>query len=68
MVKSRPDIEFPHLNENATELEKDKRRQEWKRIIKEYESMLRDYIAKDKQENTEGTKNTFDKIFISTSQ
>ena len=68
MVKSRPDIEFPHLNENATELEKNKRSQQWKRIIKEYESMLRDYIAKDKQENREGMKNTFDRIFISTSQ
>ena len=68
MVKSRPDIEFPHLNEDASELEKDRRNQQWKRIIKEYENMLRDYIAKDERENAEGTKNTFDKIFISTSQ
>ncbi len=68
MVKSRPDIEFPHLNENASELEKRKRGQERERIIKEYENMLRNYIAKDEQENADGMKNTFNKIFVSLSQ
>lgn len=71
MVKSRPDIEFPHLNENASESEKDKRSQQWERIIKEYESMLRNYISKDflewnKDSERKDNEKPFDKIFYAT--
>jgi hypothetical protein len=47
MVKSRPDINFPHISENSTESEKRKRENDWQKIIKEYEQTLRNYIAKD---------------------
>jgi aminoglycoside/choline kinase family phosphotransferase len=47
MVKSRADIGFPHLKDNATESDKNLWELEWKKIIKEYESMLRSYIARD---------------------
>ena len=71
MVKSRPDIDFPHLNENASESEKDKRSQEWERIIKEYESMLRNYISKDflewdKDSEKKDNEKPFDKVFYAT--
>lgn len=68
MVKSRPDIDFPHLKENASEEDKQQRNQQREKIIKEYENMLRNYIAKDKQENSEGHEKTFDKIFFTLSQ
>lgn len=69
MVKSRPDINFPHLNENASESEKIEWAQQWEKIIKEYENMLRNYISKDFEVNDDWKKiqkpknKTFDKIF-----
>ena len=65
MVKSRPDINFPHLKEKYTELEKIKWKQQREKIIKEYENMLRNYISKDKEQNYEKNGKTFDKIFFS---
>jgi len=47
MVKSRHDIQFPHISENPTESEKTRRENDWQKIIKEYEQILRNYIAKD---------------------
>lgn len=64
MVKSRPDIEFPHLKEWANDKEKNERKQERENIIKEYERMLRNYISKDAL--SEQWK-TFDKIFFTMS-
>lgn len=64
MVKSRPDIDFPHLNENASESEKIEWKHQWEKIIREYETMLRNYIAKDKSKEKE---KTFDKVFFSLS-
>ena len=71
MIKSRPDIEFPHLNKDPSEKDK----QEWedsrKKIINEYEEMLRNYISNDFIENNNWEKiqkpknETFDKIFYS---
>ncbi len=65
MVKSRSDINFPHLNDNATDEDKIQRKWQWKRIIKEYENMLRSYIARDfiDWNNTE-SKKQFDRIFF----
>lgn len=68
MVKSRPDISFPHLGENASESEKKEWKEKREKIIKEYELMLRNYIARDKQEKTELKWKTFDKIFFTLSQ
>lgn len=67
MVKSRPDINFPQLNENPTETEKLQRENDWNKIIKEYEQMIRNYIARDFNSDwTEKEKNkTFDKVFFS---
>ena len=67
MVKSRPDINFPHISENPTESEKRKRENDWQKIIKEYEQTLRNYIAKDFNPDwTEKEREkTFDKIFFS---
>ncbi len=67
MVKSRPDIDFPRLSKNASDSEKKARKQQWKKIIKEYETMLRNYIAKDKLEGGNQRKKTFDKIFFTMS-
>lgn len=64
MIKSRPDIDFPHLNENASESEKTGWKHQWEKVIKEYETMLRNYIAKDKSAEKE---KTFDKVFFSLS-
>ncbi len=66
MVKSRSDINFPHLNDNATESEKNLWKLEWGKIIKEYENMLRNYIAKDFQEWKGEFENRelFDRIFF----
>ncbi len=69
MVKSRPDINFPHLNKNASKLEKAEWKHQWEKIIKEYENMLRNYISKDFETNNNWEKiqrlknKTFDKIF-----
>lgn len=64
MVKSRPDINPPHLKEQPTEEEKKQWENDWNRIIREYENMLRDYIAKDFENNSENK--TFSKIFFTT--
>ncbi len=61
MVKSRPDINFPHLSENPTEEERKNWENEWNKIIREYENLLRNYIAKDFE--IEWRNKTFDKIF-----
>ncbi len=69
MVKSRPDIEFPHLNDNPTEDEKKRWKVKWGDIINEYELMLRNYISKDFmmdgnwEKIQKPKKGTFDKIF-----
>lgn len=67
-VKTRPDIDFPYLEENPT----DEERKEWKqqrvKIIKEYENMLRNYIARDNPENNNSKWKAFDKIFFTLSQ
>jgi hypothetical protein len=62
MVKSRPDINSPHLKEQPTEEEKKQWENDWNHIIREYENMLRDYIAKDFENNSENK--TFSKIFF----
>ena len=62
MVKSRPDINPPHLKEQPTEEEKKQWENDWNHIIREYENMLRDYIAKDFENNSENK--TFSKIFF----
>ncbi len=67
MIKSRPDIDFPHLKKNASKLDMEKWKQQREKIIKEYENMLRDYIAKDKPNNPEEKGKTFDKIFFTSS-
>ncbi len=64
MVESRPDIDFPHLKENPTKEEKQKWEQQRKKIIKEYEIMLRNYISKDNTEGSDSKEKTFDKIFF----
>ena len=69
MVKSRPDIDFPHLNNNANESEKKLWEESWEKIMREYENMLRNYISKDfingwRERNN---KQAFDKIFYTTS-
>ena len=64
MVKSRPDINPPHLKEQPTEEEKKQWENDWNHIIREYENMLRDYIAKDFENNSENK--TFSKIFFTT--
>ena len=79
MVKSRDDIQFPEYHEWATEQEKKQREtQRWK-IIKEYENILRDYIAQDFEHDENWNtildsnweaiqiprENTFDHIFFS---
>ncbi len=73
MVKSRPDINFPQLKEWANETEKQERKQQREKIIKEYENMLREYITKDynswnNQTETTDKKWKFDKIFVSYSK
>ena len=65
MVKSRTDIEFPRFKKNASAPEKEERKQQREKIIKEYENMLKNYIAKDKIKENKGK--TFDKIFFTTS-
>ena len=65
MVKSRPDINPPHLKEQPTEEEKKQWENDWNHIIREYENMLRDYLAKDFENNSENK--TFSKIFFTTS-
>ena len=67
MVKSRSDLSFPRLSEKPSNSEKNERKQQRRIIIKEYETMLRNYIAKDKVENGNAKKNTFDKIFFTMS-
>ena len=62
MVKSRPDINPPHLKDQPTEEEKKQWENDWNHIIREYENMLRDYIAKDFENNSENK--TFSKIFF----
>lgn len=64
MVKSRPDLNFPDLKQWATHEEKQEWKQQREMIIKEYESMLRNFIGKDKVEKQWGT---FDKIFFTMS-
>ncbi len=67
MVKSRTDIDFPHLKDNASETDKNKWKQQWEKIIEEYGNMLRDYIAKDKIDDSDKKQKTFDKIFFTSS-
>lgn len=65
MVKSRPDIDFPHLKDNATDNDKNIWKWEREKIIKEYENILRNYIAKDFIDwNNTGNKKQFDRIFF----
>lgn len=72
MVKSRSDIDFPHLWDNPTNDEKMKRKTEWEKIIHEYELILKEYINKDYKVDKDGNKHekpketTFWKIFFST--
>ncbi len=69
MVKSRSDINFPLYKDNMSENEKRDWKQQWDRIIKEYENVLRNYISQDfsineKWEKVEKPRNkTFDKVF-----
>ncbi len=69
MVKSRSDLSFPHLSDNATKQERKKRKFDWWNIIKEYEKILRAYISKDFTTNRQWEvtekprEQTFDKIF-----
>lgn len=69
MVKSRSDIDFPHLNNNANESDKNLWKESWEKIIREYENMLRNYISKDfiNAWNETNNKQQFDKIFYTTS-
>ena len=68
MVKSRSDINFPHLNNNTNESDKNLWKESWKKIIKEYENMLRNYISKDfiNEWNERNNKQQFDRIFYTT--
>lgn len=70
MVKSRSDFEFPpYLNESASDAEKQERKLQRDNIIKEYETMLRNYISRDFEidgnwERIQKPRNkSFDKIF-----
>ena len=67
MVKSRPDVNFPHLSKNPTETERLKRENDWNRIIKEYEQMIRNYITRDFNPDwtEKERKRTFGKVFFS---
>ncbi|MBQ9553917.1 hypothetical protein IJU97_03005 [bacterium] len=47
MVKSRNDLQFPHLSGNPTPQERELRKSAWTKIIHEYENILRKYIEKD---------------------
>lgn len=63
MVKSRPDLDFPHIkNESEKKLWELQRG----KIIKEYENMLRNYISRDFDSERKGKKKPFDKIFYAT--
>lgn len=67
MVKSRNDIDFPRLSDDASESEKLVWKKQWEKIIKEYQNLLRKYIAMDfnKWGNNEiENKKQFDKIFF----
>ena len=68
MVKSRPDLNFPHLKTNWESTDENLWNQQRKNIISEYEIMLRTYIMEDYQvwEFKESQKSTFDKIFFTT--
>ena len=71
MVKSRPDLTFPHLKTNWESSDEKLWSQQRKNIIDEYEKILRAYIMEDYQDwksNTwkESQKSTFDKIFFTT--
>ena len=72
MVKSRSDINFPHLWDNPTDSEKIRRKNEWEKIINEYELILKEYISKDYNVDKNGNRYekpkeaTFWKIFFST--
>ena len=74
MVKTRGDIECPVYRENMSKKEKDGWKKQWDRIIKEYETVLRNYIAQDfttneKWERVEKPREeTFDKVFYLSSQ
>jgi len=69
MVRSRPDIDFPHLPENPTQEDRESWSNQWWKIIKEYENVLRNYISLDFTTNENWEKvekpreQTFDKIF-----
>ena len=69
MVKSRNDLQFPHLSGNPTPQERELRKSAWTKIIHEYENILRKYIEKDFSFNNQWEKKekpreqTFDKIF-----
>ena len=79
MVKSRNDLNIPHLSNSPTQEQKQERKKWWEYIIKEYENILREYISndfvKDEKWNVAEDKNweslqkprntTFDKIFFS---
>lgn len=68
MVKSRPDLDFPHMGKSSG-------RKIWEqqrgKIIKEYENMLRNYISEDFDEGDKDSERNdnekpFDKIFYAT--
>jgi aminoglycoside/choline kinase family phosphotransferase len=47
MIKTRDDINFPVYKENMSDIEKTEWRKQWDKIIKEYETLLRNYISQD---------------------
>lgn len=69
MVKSRDDIDFPRLWQNPTDDEKKQWKDEWEKIIHEYEVLIRNYISMDYDIDNNGEKHekekdiTFWKIF-----
>ena len=69
MVRSRPDIDFPHLPDNPSLEDRESWSNQWWKIIKEYEKVLRDYISLDFTTNEvwerveKPREQTFDKIF-----
>ena len=69
MVRSRSDINFPHLPDNPSQEDRESWSNQWWKIIKEYEKVLRDYISLDFTTNEawerveKPREQTFDKIF-----
>ena len=69
MIKTRDDINFPVYKENMSDKEKTEWKKQWDKIIKEYETLLRNYISQDfttneSWEKVEKPRNmTFNKVF-----